>query len=199
MNKLAYCWMMGCVCVLASGCDDAAETDGGGGGAGAGAADGGEGGGTTSGIPGEECGDVTCFQGEFCGFAAGMCEGEKSCQPAPEDCAPVAVCGCDGENYASSCLALDAVGGISKDEACDPPEGQFACVYEYQVPIYCDIGTSYCSVLPTADLYQLACLDLPPACGDMPADCSCLDDSCSDNYCGIDDETFAITVLCPFE
>jgi hypothetical protein len=192
MNNLTY-RLLACACLLSSACSDDENVDGAGGNGAGGA-----GGSTSTAIPGEACGDVTCLVGEYCGFAPGSCDGPQSCLPSPDECPAEVACGCDGENYASPCLALDAVGGTIANEACAPPEGQFACTYEYQVPIYCDLGAEYCHVTPTGDLYELECVALPAACGEMPEDCDCLDDRCSENYCAIDDEDFAITVLCPF-
>jgi hypothetical protein len=189
MIKLTFSSMIGCACALAIGCSDEADTGGGGDSAG--------GGSTTSGVPGEFCVDVVCAYEEYCGFAPGTCDGPESCQPFPAECGQEVACGCDGQNYEGPCIARDASGGILSEEACAPPDGMFTCSYEYQVPIYCDLGTEYCHVTPTGNLYELQCLPVPAACEAEPVDCSCLADPCSDNYCGIDDEDFSITVLCP--
>ena len=88
-------------------------------------------------------------------------------------------------------------GGVSASGACPSPQGQFICTYEYQVPIYCQLGSEYCKVEPTQGAYMLACAPLPEECDEIPTDCGCIDDPCSANYCGIDESSGAVTVLCP--
>ncbi len=172
---------------LATGCGD--EDPGATGGQGGGEPTAGAGG-------GEPCGDVLCGAGEYCGFPPGECSGEQSCQTFPQDCPAEVACGCDGENYEGPCVALNVTGGISVDGPCAPPAGQFVCTYEYQVPIYCEIGAEYCQVTAGGSSYTLACLDQPNDCPAEPVDCECLADPCAENYCGIDEATTGLTVLC---
>ena len=178
------------ICILGivslAGCSDDSVPAGG---AGAG---GGEAGGAAG-----DCDGATCGPAEYCGFEAPACDGPKSCQPLPAECEQKVACGCDGENYATSCDAMATTGGVSASGACTPPEGQFICNYEYQVPIYCQIGSEYCKVEPATGTYGLGCEPLPTACEEIPTDCTCLEDPCSENYCAIDDSNGAITVLCP--
>jgi hypothetical protein len=156
----------------------------------------GTGGGGTGGENAGDCDGATCGAGEFCGFEANACDGPRTCQAIPECDAGVA-CGCDGENYPTACDAMAQSGGVSASGACTPPDGQFICNYEYQLPIYCELGTEYCKVEPTSSLYMLACEPQPEACDEIPTDCDCLADPCSENYCGIDESNGAVTVLCP--
>jgi hypothetical protein len=109
----------------------------------------------------------------------------------------MAACGCDGENYATSCDALATTGGVVGEGACAPPLGQFTCTYEYQIPIYCELGSDYCKVEPTGSSYTLACVPQPQECDALPTDCDCLYDPCAESYCGIDETNGALTVLCP--
>jgi hypothetical protein len=172
--------------VMLAACGDSGDAATGAGGSGAS--------GTGGGTP---CGAEVCSATEYCGFAPGACAGEQTCHPLPTTCQDLA-CGCDGENYATDCQALAASGGTtSVQEACAPPTGQFTCFYEYQVPIYCDLATEFCQVVPTGNVYALSCEPKPAGCTPAPQDCTCLMSACSDNYCGVDPETNAATVLCP--
>ena len=172
--------------IALAGCsDDAAAV----GGAGGGSAAGGSGGGAAG-----DCDGVACGDDEYCGFDSG-CEGPRSCQP--QGCGDGVACGCDGENYGTACDALVQTGGLSASGACTPPDGQFICTYEYQIPIYCQLGTEYCKVQPTQSIYMLSCEPEPESCDEIPTDCDCLADPCSENYCGIDETNGSITVLCP--
>jgi hypothetical protein len=182
------------VAVSILGCGDAgSDTTGSGGGAT------GTGGGTTTSSAGggTPCGTETCTPTEYCGFEPGTCSGAKACHALPGECSELA-CGCDGVNYAGDCAALSESGGTtSVGEACAPPDGKFTCNYEYQIPIYCDLDTEYCKVIPGGTLYSLSCEPVPEGCVPDPLDCACLNDPCSDNYCGVDADTHAATVLCP--
>lgn len=171
------------------GCGDDGESPSGGGGDAAGSS-------TATVTNGVECDGDTCDPAiAFCGFAAGTCEGPRTCQAYPECGESTLVCGCDGESYTETCIALELSGG-AKTGACPAPEGKFTCSYEYQIPVYCELGAEYCHVDPGGSAYELGCEPLPAACGETP-DCACTGDPCAENYCGIDEDTGTITVLCP--
>jgi hypothetical protein len=152
---------------------------------------------SSGGAEGMHCGHGFCGTNEYCGFADGLC-GETdptlACHPFPPCQPESAACGCDGVNYDSGCLAADATGGIRNEGVCMPPEGKFTCTYEYQAPIYCEIGVEYCHVqiVPSGD-YPLECLPIPAACAPGP-DCNCV--ACDINYCAGSADLQEMTVYC---
>jgi hypothetical protein len=152
---------------------------------------------SSGGAQGVPCAGGFCGQNEYCGFADGVCgetDPAPACQPFPP-CQPESVaCDCDNLSYDSGCDAADATGGIRNEGACMPPEGKFTCTYEYQAPIYCEIGVEYCHVqiAPSGD-YPLECLPVPAACVPGP-DCSCV--GCDINYCAGSEDLQEMTVYC---
>jgi len=75
-------------------------------------------------VPTECSGDDECEDGDFCDTNGDACEAVGECRPQPDACVPIfaPVCGCDGETYASECIA-NAVGvSVASEGACGPVE-----------------------------------------------------------------------------
>lgn len=124
-----------------------------------------------------ECGSAAdCGDSEYCQKDED-CLGLGRCAPLPTTCAaPVdpseAVCGCNGELYATACEANQAgqSAHVSVTECSTPPAGMFACGDGY-----CDVSTEYCAQVDGGDI---GCRALPAACT-VPS-CDCFDY----NVCG---------------
>lgn len=59
-----------------------------------------------------------CRASEYCNRLSDRCGLVGSCVVLPDCSAPVAVCGCDGANYASVCAAASAGASVSSVGAC---------------------------------------------------------------------------------
>lgn len=122
----------------------------------------------------------SCGVDQICMVPPGHCDlsAEAVCVPLPPECPPVdwPVCGCDGVDYPSPCLAVQAGAGIDHQGHCDSGGG-FGCLSDTD----CGAGQ--------------ACVPLPGTCGDpsAPAICVALPGLCPaivDPVCGCDGVTY---------
>lgn len=135
--------------------------------------------GTTAGYDG--CPDIPCDVDEYCTWGARSCgagwprsDDEALCRPRPSasecDDTETPVCGCDGQVYASECLAAAAGVDLDANAGCTAPPGTVACSYGF-----CDPGASYCRIIlvdpPEPDISS--CAAFPPGCSDPPS-CECI-------------------------
>jgi hypothetical protein len=130
---------------------------------------------------GSMCGGLqglTCAQGEYCVFPnpdCGAADQLGTCQPKPPVCNDIyaPVCGCDGKDYASECVAASAGFGVLHAGKCAPgssgsmcgglagtacQKGEY-CAYELGAQCGANDQTGTCSAVPGAcdAIYQPVC------------------------------------------
>lgn len=115
--------------------------------------------------------ETWCGHGSYCEAPGDACAGAGvpgTCAPRPDDCtepAPTVVCGCNGQVYASACLAQYEGVDVGPQAACSPPAKPFACG-----GALCEDGVQYCESINGAH----KCKPLPTGCTAPETTCECL-------------------------
>lgn len=138
---------------------------------------------------------LPCGPGQYCKTPDALCGTSNvagACAPIPSACAPGAqACGCDGQVYASACVAATSGVDVQTGGACAAPGGTFACG-----PLFCRSGAEVCEhvqdftkgVAPNS----FACVPAPcnrGACPACPAGRTCT------ATCSADGNVLTCTVL----
>jgi hypothetical protein len=110
---------------------------------------------------------LSCMEGQFCKLPTNVCDpgAEGVCTDIPLDC-PYAdltdrVCGCDGVDYDSRCLADLAGASLSRPGPCDG-----TCTGVLGQPNLCN-ADEFCQV----DSGYPCCCDFPSTCVPLPTEC----------------------------
>ena len=99
-----------------------------------------------------------CETGSFCWSEPGECGTVGKCRPMPELCPDVydPVCGCDGQNYASDCVAAIAGVSVASEGECTTVE---SCIDDSD----CD-ADDFCQSVPGRCGSEGTCHEVPQVC-----------------------------------
>ncbi len=139
--------------------------------------------GDTDAAPSEVTGNckvnTDCSAGQFCAKALGDCAGNGECKVIPSGCSPstsLTNCGCDGQDYATACVAAMSGVNLAKAGSC-----KVAGACQVGIPGQC-AANQYCAgATGSCGVATGTCTAMPQMC---PQNCA------ADMLCGCDGKAY---------